>query len=734
MIIEKITRFLIVSIAIFNINFITNPVLMAQEKMNVINIETLELIPRTMKISKSYLGHLEPNDRVILKTEIDGTIEKIDFEQGKSVKKGQVLFHISTQELNLNVIAAKSRFNQALSEYNTQKQLFFTIQPNQLSDSIQVHKKGQVFSHVSTQELKLNVIAAKSRYKQALSEYNTQKQLYFTIQSNHLSANLLIPEKDNISENELQSVEVENQIAIKQLELQVDIAQSGHDQASLDYQLQKKLFLKQQFSKASMMKTSDLAGYNNQILLQDSEALNQKKFIHILTRQQEAQARISATNYKQALSDYNKQKTMFEKNISNVSTLEKYSNQLEITLQKLQLDRLNLEKSIIQDKTRLKTYENSLKVAKAKLDLTKMDLAKAKFSDLASIEARTAQLKQLRLFQQQRDQNKTSVNTYIDTKSLELQLNIAENNYAHALADYRTQKKLFKENMSNAATFEGYYNALKMNQFKLQLAHLNYEQSKIRDLNRLDNVRDSMEIAKAQYEIAQLKMEKSQILDLSRLDNVKDSMEIAKAQYEIAQLKMEKSKIKAPFNAIAKDKIGHLGEFIQKGGHLVELMDISKVKASVNIPETEVQYIRTGKVALVKLDAFPGKKYTGVIQTLGLEADLKSRSFPLEVIISNKKRKLYPGMMARVELITRTKKNQIIVPRFAVLDRERGSVVFIENDGEVLLKPVTVGQMIKDEVQILSGIKLGDKLVVVGQNLLADKEKVNVVKFNKQVK
>ena len=648
MIIQKITRFLIVSIAIFNFSLTVNPVLIAQEKKNVINIETLELIPRTMKISKSYLGHLEPNDRVILKTEIDGTIEKIDFEQGKSVKKGQVLFHISTQELNLNVIAARSRYNQALSEYNTQKLLFFTNQPN------------------------------------------------------HLSASLFIPEKDNISESELKSVAVENQTAIKQLELQVEIAQSGYNLTLLDYQIQKKLFLKQQYSKASMMKTSDLEGKNNKILLQDSDALNQKKFIHIQTRQQEALARISATNYKQALSDYKKQKTMFEKNISNVSILEKYSNQLEVTLQKLQLDRLNLEKSIIQDKTRLETYENSLKVARAKLDLAKLDLARAKLSDNASIKARTDQIKQLRLYQQQRDQNKTSNNIYIGTKSLELQLNIAENNYAHALADYRTQKTLFKGNMSNAATLEGYYNTLKMNQFKYQLAHLNYEQSKIRDLSRLDNVRDSMEIAKAQY--------------------------------EIAQLKKEKSRIKAPFNAIAKDKIGHVGEFIQKGGHLVELMDISKVKASVNIPETEVQYIRTGEIALVKLDAFPGKKYTGVIETLGLEADLKSRSFPVEVIIPNPNKKLYPGMMTRVELITRIKKNQIIVPRYAVLDRERGSVVFIENEGEVLLKTVRIGQMVKDEVQILSGLKPGDKLVVVGQNLLANKEKVKVVKLNKQVK
>ena len=163
-------------------------------------------------------------------------------------------------------------------------------------------------------------------------------------------------------------------------------------------------------------------------------------------------------------------------------------------------------------------------------------------------------------------------------------------------------------------------------------------------------------------------------------------------------------------------------------------MDISKVIAKVNIPETEVRYIRTGGRAQVTLDAFPGKKYTGTIKTLGLEADLKSRSFPVEVIINNKNKKFYPGMMSRVEIVTRVKKNQIIVPRFAVLDRERGAVVFIENNNEVLLKTVTLGKMIKDEVQILSGLKSGDKLVVVGQNLLANKEKVNVVKLNKQVK
>ena len=647
MILQKNTHVLILLVVFFNINFISSATINAQGK-NIINIETLKLISRTMKISKSYLGHLEPVDRVILKTEIDGTIEKIDFDQGQAVKQGQVLFHISTRELNLNVIAAKSRYNQALSEYNTQKQLFLSNQPNDLLASLQIQ------------------------------------------------------EKDNISETELKSVNINKQTGIRQLELQVKIAQSGYDQALINYKLQKKLFLKKQYSKASMMKTSDLEGQNNQILLKDFDSTTEKKSVHLLTKQQETQTRISATNYKQVLSDYGKQKTLYDKNISNISTLEKHSNQLEISLQKLQLDRLKLEQSIIQDKTRLETYANNFKVAKARLELSKLDLEKAKLSDQASIKARTDQLKQLKSYEKLRSKGKTLISVYIGTKSLELQLKIAENDYAHVLANYRTQKTLFNKNMINTATLEGFYNALKMAQFKFQLANLSYQQSKIQDN--------------------------------SRLDNVKDSMEIAKVQYELAKVKMEKSKIKAPFNSIAKDKISHVGEFIQKGGRLVELMDISKVIAKVNIPETEVRYIRTGGRALVTMDAFPGKKYTGTIKTLGLEADLKSRSFPVEVIISNKNKKLYPGMMSRVEIVTRVKKNQIIVPRFAVLDRERGAVVFIENNNEVLLKTVTLGKMIKDEVQILSGLKSGDKLVVVGQNLLANKEKVNVVKLNKQVK
>lgn len=646
MILQKYSYVLILFV-VFNINFIASAPINAQGK-NIINIETLELVPRTMKISKSYLGHLEPVDRVILKAEIDGMIEKLDFDEGKAVKRGQVLFHISTQELNLNVMAAKSRYNQALSNYNTQKQLFLSDQPGDLLASLQT------------------------------------------------------PGKDNISVSELKSVDIKKQTAIKQLELQVKIAQSGYDQALINYRLQRKLFLKEKHSKATMMKTSDLEGQDNQIILNDYDSMIEKKSVHILSKQQEIQTLISATNYKQALSDYNKQKTLYDKNISNISTFEKHSNQLEIALQRLQLDRLNLEKSIIQDKTRLETYENNLKVAKARLDLTKLDLEKAKLANQASIEARTAQIKQLKFYETLRSTDKPSTPIYIGTKSLEIQRHIAETDYAHALANYRTQKSLFNKNMINAETLEGFYNALTMTQFKFQLANLNYEQSKIQDI--------------------------------SRIDNVKDTMEIAKVQYELARIKMEKSKIKAPFNAIAKDKISHVGEFIQKGGRLVELMDISKVIAKVNIPETEVQYIRTGGKAQIKLDAFPGKTFTGTIKTLGLEADLKNRSFPVEIIIKNKNKKLYPGMMTRVDLVTRTKKNQVIVPRFAVLDRARGAVVFVEEKGEVLLKSVETGQMIKDEVQILSGLKPGEKLVIVGQNLLADREKVNVVKLNKQVK
>lgn len=255
-----------------------------------------------------------------------------------------------------------------------------------------------------------------------------------------------------------------------------------------------------------------------------------------------------------------------------------------------------------------------------------------------------------------------------DTKRLKLNRDLNQSNYNLALMDYKREKSLFVKNLSTFAKVASLKNRLDVNKFKLELS----------------------------------------ILDL------------------------EKSNVKSPLSGVVKTKYIDEGEYVGPGKKLLEIIDISKVLAQINIPEHEIQFVKTGKRVNVSLDTLPNKTFKGKIKTIGLEADKNSRSFRVEIEVDNPRQELLPGMLVRIKMLTLSMKKQILIPRHAIQEEEKGSFVYIIKKSISVKKRVKIGLTLKDEVQILSGLKFGDHLVETGQQLITDHELVKVVRIKKQ--
>lgn len=344
---------------------------------------------------------------------------------------------------------------------------------------------------------------------------------------------------------------------------------------------------------------------------------------------------------------------------------------------------------------------------------------------------------------------KDSVLVHISTNELELQKTIAKTNYDQAVSDYQTQKNLYfesREGIDKSGIKKLEHVSLKQLKLKIMIAKADYDfalseynvqkslfEKKMASATTFDSYKTALEIKLLTLQQAELELEQAQVQDQARLGNYENVMHIREANLKLASLELEKSKIKSPFDGIVKRKIVQMGGYIDKGSDLLEIMDISNVLAYINIPEMEMKYSAPGKEVSVRLDAIPDVEFNGRIKTLGLEADLKCRCFPAEIEIDNAKQELFPGMMVRVEMLVKQDKNQVIVPRHAVLETQRGSIVYVEKNGVALKKSVVVGEMIREEVQIIRGLDFGDRLIVVGQDLLTNNEAVKVVNPDKKI-
>ncbi len=259
-------------------------------------------------------------------------------------------------------------------------------------------------------------------------------------------------------------------------------------------------------------------------------------------------------------------------------------------------------------------------------------------------------------------------------------------------------------------------------------------------LARIDTKRQILnnKLNKSNYELALKDYVREQHLfnkklsTAAKVSTLKNRLDVSMLRLELSKLDLIKSKLKAPITGIIKDKFIEEGEYIGIGKKMFEIFDISSVLAVINIPEREIRFAETGKNVSVTLDALPESAYSGIIKTIGLEADKMSRSFEVEIKIKNPEKKLLPGMLVRVKMLRIYLENQLMIPRHIIQEEESGSFAYIVDNSIVIKRSVKLGVSVNEEVQILSGLEFGDYLIEIGHQLVASKEKVKIIKSRKQ--
>ena len=132
-----------------------------------------------------------------------------------------------------------------------------------------------------------------------------------------------------------------------------------------------------------------------------------------------------------------------------------------------------------------------------------------------------------------------------------------------------------------------------------------------------------------------------------------------------------------------------------------------------------------GQKAQVQVDAYPGRKFTGHVYTVGLKADMSTRTFPVEVIVANRGPEvLKPGMIARVDIEVGILKDAISVPQDAVMDDRGGKFAYVVQGDSAERRPLLLGPTFGEEVLVEKGLTPGDELVIQGQSKLRPGDRV----------
>ena len=240
------------------------------------------------------------------------------------------------------------------------------------------------------------------------------------------------------------------------------------------------------------------------------------------------------------------------------------------------------------------------------------------------------------------------------------------------------------------------------------------------------------DLAESDFQLADTKYKRDQelfkkkLISSSQLDESRNIRQRAFFNLQLARINLNKSILKTPINGVVKTRAVSRGEFVNKGQLIAEVLDTSRLQASISVPEREISLLKAGMAVEISLDALPGKTFPGHVLTIGLEADVRSRTFPVDVELENQQELLRPGMLARVRIELEKHSGQVLIPRHAVVERVDARIVFVVENGQAWQRTISLGSGNENEVQITGGLKFGDRLVVTGHQRLSDGDPVQV--------
>ncbi|MDH4229257.1 MAG: efflux RND transporter periplasmic adaptor subunit [Nitrospirota bacterium] len=202
--------------------------------------------------------------------------------------------------------------------------------------------------------------------------------------------------------------------------------------------------------------------------------------------------------------------------------------------------------------------------------------------------------------------------------------------------------------------------------------------------------------------------------------------ELAESETEVERLTylMEQSTVRAPFSGVVAAELAQAGEWVPAGGGIVRLVEMGRIRVRVWVPEHIVGRIRVGDKVPVSTE---GGEFSGTVQAVIPEGDPKSRTFPVEVAVSNKGGKLFAGMLASVTFGVGNSEPALTVPRDAVVTSGSGSLVWKVVDGAAVRVPVTPGRDGSGgrvEVRPMGELKEGDTVITRGNERVRDGQAV----------
>ena len=242
-------------------------------------------------------------------------------------------------------------------------------------------------------------------------------------------------------------------------------------------------------------------------------------------------------------------------------------------------------------------------------------------------------------------------------------------------------------------------------------------------------------VAQAEYDASEARFRKAK----AGVSAAEAAVQASVAALQGASVAYEYTLIRAPFDAVVLTKNADIGDIVTPIGAaadakaaVVSIADMNSLQVEVDVSESNLQQVKTGQPCEILLDALPEYRFRGAVHMIVPTADRTKATVMVKIRFIDSDNRILPEMSAKVAFLSREvmsgegKPRTVVYPA-AIVDRKDKKAVFLITDNRVTETQVTLGEKLGDMVEVLSGVKTGDRIVLKPLERVRNGQRIQIV-------
>jgi len=229
----------------------------------------------------------------------------------------------------------------------------------------------------------------------------------------------------------------------------------------------------------------------------------------------------------------------------------------------------------------------------------------------------------------------------------------------------------------------------------------------------LDDADAALQAKRASYESS-----------LQNAKNLRASIQASEASMKLADRQFRDTDIRAPFDGYVERRLVNLGELVKAQMAVMAVVRIDPLKVIAEIPEKMAPWIKDGQAMELHVDAYPGQAFVGKVSRISPAVNSATRAFPFEALVPNTDARLKPGTFARVHIDSGMIDDVVTLSYGALQYRYGVNRAFVVDGDTLAVRELKVGDRLGERIEVVSGVKAGERVAVTDVDKLADGMKV----------